>query len=87
MSNFEIGDQVVLSPFSGDFAKDNGALYDIFDFENDLETLAVLTDRKGGEVRSSTEHLRYPTKEEIAAGHRIDHFVDINIDGLHLYHK
>jgi hypothetical protein len=72
MFNFEIGDQVVLSPFSGDFAKDNDALYDIFDFENDLETLAVLTDRNGGEVRSSTAHLRYPTKEEIAAGHRIE---------------
>jgi hypothetical protein len=69
---FEVGDLVVLSPFSGDFAKSHNALYDIFDFENDLKTIALMSDRKGGEVRSSTQHLRLATKAEFEAGHRID---------------
>lgn len=69
---FEVGDAVVLSRYSGDFAKANDALYVIFDFENALETLAVLSDQKGGEVRSGTEHLIHATLAEIKAGHRID---------------
>lgn len=68
---FEVGDAVVLSRYSGDFAKANDALYVIFDFENALETLAVLSDQKGGEVRSGTEHLIHATPAEIAAGHRL----------------
>lgn len=66
---FEVGDAVVLSRYSGDFAKANDALYVIFDFENALETLAVLSDQKGGEVRSGTEHLIHATPAEIKAGH------------------
>ena len=69
---FKVGDLVVLNPFAGDFAKMNDALYDLFAFENDLETLAVLSDRKGGEVRSSIEHLRHVTREEFKAGHRLE---------------
>lgn len=79
MSNFEVGDQVVLVPFSGDFSKNNDALYDILDFENDLKTLAILSDRKGGEVRSSTQHLRFATNEEFAAGKRLNG--TLNIEG------
>lgn len=73
---FEVGDAVVLSRYSGDFAKANDALYVIFDFENALETLAVLSDQKGGEVRSGTEHLIHATLAEIKAGHRIDDTTD-----------
>lgn len=71
-SEFKVGDLVVLIQFANDFAREHDALYDLFDFENDLETLAVLSDRKGGEVRSSTQHLRHATLAEFKAGHRLD---------------
>ena len=73
---FKVGDLVVLIQFANDFAREHDALYDLFDFENDLETLAVLSDRKGGEVRSSTEHLRHATPTEIKAGCRLDDTTD-----------
>lgn len=76
-SEFKVGDLVVLIQFANDFAREHDALYDLFDFENDLETLAVLSDRKGGEVRSSTQHLRHATLAEFKAGRRLDHSVDV----------
>lgn len=76
-SEFKVGDLVVLIQFANDFAREHDALYDLFDFENDLETLAVLSDRKCGEVRSSTQHLRHATLAEIKAGRRLDHSEDL----------
>lgn len=70
--DFEIGDLVVLSQFSGDFAKAHDDIFQIFDFENDLKTLALLSGRNDIEVRSSSEHLRHATLEEFKLNHRID---------------
>lgn len=72
MKNAKIGDIVVLNQYSGDFAKENSEIYKITEFEDELETLAVLrTPNSLTHVQSSIEHLILATDEEIKVGHRI----------------
>ena len=72
--DFKAGDLVVLSPYAGDFAKANNALYDLIAFENKLKTLAILISTNGVVVRSGVEHLIHATSDEKSVGHRIDNF-------------
>lgn len=70
-SDFLVGDVVVLSPYAGDFAKSNNALYELVAFENKLKTLAILSIKNGVEVRSGIEHLRHATVAELHANRRL----------------
>ena len=70
-SDFLVGDVVVLSPYAGDFAKSENALYELIAFENKLETLAILSTRNGIEVRSGVEHLRHASIAELQAKRRL----------------
>lgn len=71
-SDFLVGDVVVLSPYAGDFAKSNNALYELVAFENKLKTLAILSIKNGVEVRSGIEHLRHATVDELHAKRRLN---------------
>lgn len=64
---FEVGDKVTLSKWANDFSRSHNGIYEILSFENDLETLALLSQ----DIRSSTQHIKHATDEEIAAGHRL----------------